>query len=95
MNEDWSFRKTNSSISPCILYRIILDCKIPFIDGVDVDRTEEFIQKINPRITYNGTALQSWWGVNGLPRCVTDELYKNFKKNVHLRLPNNNCRGLL
>jgi hypothetical protein len=76
-NEDWGFRKTNSAIlgasymklHPCIKFRLL--------DLLNIERTAEILDEINPTIIYNGTTLQSWWVVNELPPEVNAKIYKD------------------
>lgn len=76
-NEDWGFRKTNSAILGASYMGLYPDIKFYHIDLLNVEKTAEMLDEINPTIIYNGTTLQSWWVVNELPPEVNAELYKH------------------
>lgn len=47
------------------------------VDLLNIEKTAEFLRKINPILICNGTTLQSWWVVNELPPDVNAKLYRD------------------
>ena len=76
-NKDWGFRKTNSAIEGATYMGLYPDIKFYPVDVLNVEKTAELLQKINPTIICNGTTLQSWWVVNELPSDVNAKLYRD------------------
>jgi len=76
-NADWGFRKTNSAIEGASYMGLYPNIQFHPIDLLNIEKTAEFIKKINPAIIYNATTLQSWWVVNELPPDVNAKLYRD------------------
>jgi len=76
-NTDWGFRKTNSAIEGATYMGLYPDIKFYPIDLLNIEKTAELLNKINPIIICNGTTLQSWWVVNELPVEVNAKLYRD------------------
>jgi len=76
-NKDWGFRKTNSAIEGATYMGLYPDIKFYPVDILNVEKTAEVLQRINPTIICNGTTLQSWWAVNELPSDVNAKLYRD------------------
>lgn len=76
-NADWGFRKTNSAIEGASYMGLYPNIKFYPLDLLNIEKTAEFIKKINPTIIFNATTLQSWWVVNELPPAVNAKLYRN------------------
>jgi hypothetical protein len=76
-NEDWGFRKTNSAILGASYMGLYPTITFYHLDLLNVEKTAEMLDEINPAIIYNGTTLQSWWVVNELPPEVNAKLYKH------------------
>ena len=53
------------------------DIKFHHIDLLNLEKTSELLNKIDPTVIYNATTLQSWWVVNELPRDANAKLYKH------------------
>jgi hypothetical protein len=75
-NQDWGFRKTNSAILGASYMDLYPNIEYHHIDLLDLERTAEVLEAVNPTIIYNATTLQSWWVVNELPAEVRAKLYK-------------------
>ena len=76
-NLDWGFRKTNSAILGASYMGLFPHIEFHPIDLLDIEKTAEILNRINPTIIFNGTTLQSWWVVNELPPDVNAKLYKD------------------
>ncbi len=76
-NADWGFRKTNSAIEGASYMGLYPNIQFHPVDLLNVEKTAEFIKKINPTIIFNATTLQSWWVVNELPPDVNAKLYRD------------------
>ena len=76
-NTDWGFRKTNSAIEGASYMGLYPKIQFHPIDLLNIEKTAEFIKKINPTLIYNATTLQSWWVVNELPPDVNAKLYRD------------------
>jgi hypothetical protein len=76
-NADWGFRKTNSAIEGASYMGLYPNIQFHPIDLLNIEKTAEFIGKINPAIIFNATTLQSWWVVNELPPDVNAKLYRD------------------
>jgi hypothetical protein len=75
-NEDWGMRKTNSAILGTSYIGLYPNVEFYPIDLLNVERTAELLEKVNPTLIYNSTTLQSWWVVNELPPEVRAQLYR-------------------
>jgi hypothetical protein len=75
-NADWGMRKTNSAILGTSYMGLYPNIEFYSIDLLNVERTAELLEKVNPTLIYNSTTLQSWWVVNELPPEVRAQLYK-------------------
>jgi len=76
-NEDWCFRKTNSSILGASYLGLYPNITSYPLNLLDIEKTAEILRKINPTIIYNGTTLQSWWVVNELPPDINARIYRH------------------
>lgn len=76
-NADWGLRKTNSAIEGASYMGLYPNIQFYPINLLEIEKTAEFIKKINPTIIYNATTLQSWWVVNELPPEVNAKLYRD------------------
>lgn len=76
-NADWGIRKTNSAIEGASYMGLYPDIQFYPVDLLNIEKTVEFLRKINPVLICNGTTLQSWWVVNELPPDVNAKLYRD------------------
>ena len=77
VNEEWSFRKTNSAILGASYMGLYPNISFHHIDLLNLEKSAELLSEIKPAIIFNGTTLQSWWVVNELPPEVNAKLYKH------------------
>jgi hypothetical protein len=76
-NPDWGFRKTNSAIEGASYMGLYPNIRFHHVDLLNIEKTAELLNKINPTIICNGTTLQSWWVVNELPPEVNVQIYRD------------------
>ena len=78
INADYGFKKTNSARIGAAFAGLYPDIKFHHIDLLNIEKTAEFLKKVNPTIIYSATTLQSWWVVHELPHENYEELYKDY-----------------
>lgn len=78
LNEDYGVRKTNTALMGASYMELYPNIEFVKIDLNNIEETAETIKKVNPRIIYSATTLQSWWVIDALPKEVHKQLYKNF-----------------
>ena len=78
LNKDYGVRKTNTALMGASYMELYPNIEFVKIDLNNIEETAETIKKVNPRIIYSATTLQSWWVIDALPKEVHKQLYKNF-----------------
>jgi len=78
LDEDYGLRKNNTALMGASYANLYPDIKFKKVDLNNIEETAETIQKINPKIIYTSSTLQSWWVIDLLPKEVHKKLYKDF-----------------
>jgi len=78
LNEEYGIRKTNTALMGASYMELYPNIEFVKINLNNIEETAETIKKVNPRIIYSATTLQSWWVIDALPKEVHKQLYKKF-----------------
>ena len=78
LDEDYGLRKTNTAVMGASYANLYPDIEFKKVDLNNIEETAETILKINPKIIYASSTLQSWWVIDVLPKEVHEKLYKDF-----------------